>query len=150
MTALYSAAWHHTYDSVDGANAIDRVIAALLVGEPPEMFSMQPGDVALVAQSGQNLVGGIRGHPRAGIVHLSGMYVSRLSQGTGVGKALLRALLTYWPVDTVLRADVRPTSISARRFYERQGFVEIGRSRANVGADHWVDVIELQRSALPR
>ena len=50
MTALYSAAWHATYDAVDGAATIDRVIAALMQGETPAMFSLAPGDLALVAE----------------------------------------------------------------------------------------------------
>ncbi len=148
MTEVYSAAWHQTYDRIDGAAAIDRVIFALMGGEPPEMFTMQPSDVALVAVRGGRLIGGIRGHPRAGMVHLSGMYVATDAHRSGVGHALLARLSTFWPSDTIVRADVRPTSVAARRFYARQGFREIGRGRAHVGADHWVDMIELRRDPM--
>ena len=145
MTALYRRAWHDTYDAVDGAAAIDRVIVALLEGEPPEMFSLPPGDVALVTEFGRRLIGGIRGHPRPSGVHLSGMYVAPDAQRCSAGSAMLATLLGRFPPDTVVRADVRPTSLAARQFYARHGFVEIGRSRADVGGNHWVDVIELRR-----
>ena len=145
MTALYSAVWHATYDGVDGAAAIDRVIAALLEGETPAMFEMPLGDVALVAEYERRLIGGVRGHPRGDAVHLSGMYVAPDAQRLGVGGELLAELVRWFPAGTTFRADVRPTSHSARRFYARQGFVEIGRGRADVGGDHWVDMIELRR-----
>ena len=145
MTALYSDAWHATYDGVDGAAAIDRVIVALLSGEPPEMFELPDGDIALVAERDGRLVGGIRGHPRGDEVHLSGMYVAPDAQGRGIGKALLDELVRWFPRTVALRADVRPTSTQARRFYARHGFVEINRARTDVGGDHWVDTIELMR-----
>ena len=94
MTEFYRAAWHATYDAIDGADAIDRVIAALLVGEPPEMFDLASTDVALVAECDSELVGGLRGHPRDGVVHLSGMYVAAVSQRSGIGSALLVNALT--------------------------------------------------------
>lgn len=145
MTILYRAAWHATYDAVDGAAAIERVIAALLDGDRPEMFEMPDGDVALVAALDGRLIGGIRGHPRHGTLHLSGMYVALDQQGLGAGSALLGGLLQRFPHGIVVRADVRPTSTAAHRFYERHGFVETGRGRADVGGGHWVDMIELQR-----
>ncbi len=145
MSALYGAAWHATYDAIDGAATIDRVIAALMDGEAPEMFTMPEGDIALVADLDGRLLGGVRGHPRGDAVHLSGMYVDPGMQGQGVGNALLMALLAHFPDGTTLRADVRPTSLLARKFYARHGFVEIGLGRTDVGGDHWVDMIELQR-----
>jgi ribosomal protein S18 acetylase RimI-like enzyme len=147
MTALYSAAWHATYDAIDGPETIDRVIAALMQGEAPEMFTMPDGDIALVAESDGQLIGGIRGHPRGDAVHLSGMYVDPGTQRHGVGGALLSALLAHYPTGTAIRADVRPTSQSARTFYARNGFVEIGLGRTDVGGNHHVDMIELQRPA---
>ena len=147
MTALYTAAWHATYDAVDGAETIDRVIAALMTGESPEMFAMPSGDIALVALHRGRIVGGMRGHPRGDAVHLSGMYVAPEAQRLGIGGALLKELLRRLPDDTVLRADVRPTSTSARAFYARQGFVETGRGRTDVGGNHCVDMVELRRDA---
>ena len=146
MIALYRAAWHHAYDAIDGAEAIDRLIDALLVGEPPSMFELPDCDLALVAVRANVIVGGARGHPRGGIVHLSGVYVHPHCQRSGVGSALLAALLRHYPAGTVIRADVRPLSRAAAAFYARQGFARIGTSRTNVGGDHWVDVIEMQRT----
>jgi GNAT superfamily N-acetyltransferase len=148
MTALYSAAWHATYDAVDGAETINRVIAALMQGDTPEMFTMPDGDIALVAELDGQLIGGIRGHPRGDAIHLSGMYVDPRMQRHGVGGALLAALLAHCPADTALRADVRPTSRSARKFYARHGFIEIGLGHTDVGGNHTVDMIELQRPSI--
>jgi ribosomal protein S18 acetylase RimI-like enzyme len=149
MTALYAAAWHATYDDVDGAVAIDRVIAALMEGDNPEMFVLGEHDVALVAELDGRLVGGIRGHPRDGELHLSGLYVAPDEQRRGVGAAMLEVLLSRYSAPFAVRADVRPTSMVARRFYARHGFVEIGRGHADVGGNHWIDTIELRRDARP-
>lgn len=148
MTALYSAAWHAAYDQIDGVAVIDRVIAALLDGDPPEMFELPEGDIALVAEADGRLIGSIRGHPRPDSVHLSGMYVAPDALRCGAGSGLFARLLSYFPPETIVRADVRPTSSAARQFYARHGFVEIGRGRTEVGGDHWVDMIELRREAL--
>lgn len=147
MTALYSSAWHETYDAIDGAAAIDRVIAALMHGENPEMFALDLEDIALVAELDHRLVGGIRGHPRDGELHLSGLYVVSAAQRRGVGAALLDALMSRYPYRCSMRADVRPTSLAARQFYTRHGFVEVGRGRADVGGNHWIDTIEFRREA---
>lgn len=147
MTEFYRAAWHATYDAIDGADAIDRVIAALLVGEPPEMFDLASTDVALVAECDSELVGGLRGHPRDGVVHLSGMYVAAVSQRSGIGSALLAEMLRRFPVDTVMQADVRPSSASALRFYERHRFIVVGAGSGNVGGGHTVEMITMQRQS---
>ncbi len=147
MTALYVAAWHATYDAIDGAAAIDRVIAALMDGPDPEMFALGHGDIALVAEMGGRLVGGVRGHPRERELHLSGLYVAPDAQRRGVGAALLEHLTGRYPAGLAVRADVRPTSMAAQRFYGAQGFVEVGRGRADVGGGHWIDTIELRRES---
>jgi GNAT superfamily N-acetyltransferase len=145
MTALYTAAWHAAYDAVDGAGTIDRVIAALLEGEPPDMFMLPYGDVALVAVTPEGaIVGGIRGHPRAGVVHLSGMYVAPPWLRRGVGRVLLTALLERFAPGTVIQTDVRPESASALAFYTRMGFGRIGSSQSSPGGGHWVDTVEMQ------
>ena len=158
MIALYRAAWHAAYDSVDGPVAIDKLIMALLSGpnpqitpdmEPekePEMFAMPQGDVALVAVADGFIAGGARGHPRDGIIHLSGMYVMPGLQQRGIGRALLDVVIRHYPDHTAVRADVRPTSTAALQFYTQHGFVRTGTSRADVGGGHWVDVVEMQRA----
>ena len=149
VIALYRAAWHTTYDPIDGAPAIDRLIQFLLRDEPPGMFAMAATDMALVAEQDGRIVGSARAHPRNDGVHLSGMYVAPACQHNGIGMALLAELIARFPSDTRWRADVRPASIGACRFYERNGFVEIGRSRADVGGGFWVDQIELARGDAP-
>ena len=146
MIALYRAAWHATYDPVDGAAAIDRLIAALLEGDPPEMFVLPGIDTALVAIDGGHIIGGIRGHPRDGVVHLSGVYVHPHHQRSGAGSALLADLLLRCRPGSVIRADVRPTSLPAMTFYERHGFEPVGQGRTNSGGEHWVDTTMMQRT----
>jgi ribosomal protein S18 acetylase RimI-like enzyme len=146
MIALYRAAWHAAYAAVDGAAAIDQLIADLLEGDPPQMFALGRHDVALIAEQNGQVLGGIRGHPRDGLLHLSGMYVRTDAKRRGIGRALLSDLLLRYPPGTVVRADVRPTSTAAVAFYEAQGFIRIGRTRTNAGGSHWVDTIEMQRT----
>ena len=146
MIALYRAAWHAAYDTIDGADAIERLIACQLFGGNPAMFDLMPGDAALVAERDGAIIGGIRGHPRDGIVHLSGMYVVPELQRSGVGQALLADLLAKFPGAKAFQADVRPTSTSALQFYERHGFQRCGTGRADAGGGHWVDMIEMRRT----
>jgi ribosomal protein S18 acetylase RimI-like enzyme len=146
MIALYRAAWHATYDAVDGAAVIDQLILDLLEGEPPEMFGLLESDVALVAVADGRIVGGVRGHPRAGVLHVSGMYVWPECQHRGIGRALLNDLCGRFPLGTVVRSDVRPTSVGALVFYQKQGFVRIGKGLTDVGGGHWVEMIEMQRT----
>jgi ribosomal protein S18 acetylase RimI-like enzyme len=146
MIALYRAAWHAAYDSVDGVDVIDKLIADLLSGDAPEMFELPLGDVALVAELQGKIVGGARAHPRKGILHLSGMYVDPQCTCRGVGRALLIALFDRYPAGTVVQADVRPTSHGALAFYGRLGFMHVGRTRTHVGGDLWTETVEMQRT----
>lgn len=146
MIALYRAAWHAAYDAVDGAAAIDDLIAALLDGAEPQMFALPDGDIALVAEDAGQISGGVRGHPRSGVVHLSGFYVQPGGLRCGTGRALLSELLRRYPPGSVVRADVRPTSLAALAFYSSQGFERVGRGRSIVGSNLWSDVIEMQRT----
>lgn len=145
MIALYRAAWHANYDATDGHDTIETLIGTLLHGAEPQMFALPEGDIALVADDATGaLVGGLRGHPRAGILHLSGMYVAPTGLRFGIGRALIADLFSRFPPGTVVRADVRPESAAALAFYARLGFERIGRTRTNAGGDHWVDTLELQ------
>ncbi len=146
MIALYSAAWHATYDAIDGAAAIDKLIEDLLSGEEPGMFDLPAGDVALVAEMAGRIAGGVRGHPRKGILHLSGIYVDPRRAREGIGRVLLDALFERFPAGTVVRADVRPTSLGALKFYERLGFIRVGQSRVRAGGDLWAATVEMQRT----
>jgi ribosomal protein S18 acetylase RimI-like enzyme len=146
MIGFYRDVWHATYDAVDGAAAIDTLIANLLESEPPDMFVLPVGDVALVAVDGGAIVGGVRGHPRGGILHLSGFYVRALQQRRGIGRALLAHVIRQFQSDMTVQADVRPTSAEALAFYEAHGFVRVGSGRAGVGGGLWVDTVEMQRA----
>jgi ribosomal protein S18 acetylase RimI-like enzyme len=146
MIALYCRAWHAAYDAIDGVAVIDKLIADLLSGDRPEMFEMPSGDVALVAERDGCIVGGVRGHPRNGILHLSGLYVAPPSARQGIGRALVAALFERCLAGTVVRADVRPTSLDALAFYAGLGFIRVGRSRTHVGGDLWSDTVEMQRT----
>ncbi len=146
MTALFRAAWHAAYDAIDGPATIEGLIAALLDGAEPQMFNLPVGDTALVAENLGQISGGIRGHPRGGVVHLSGFYVQPSGMRCGTGRALLSELLRYCPPGSVIRADVRPTSFAALAFYTSQGFERVGSGRSHVGGNVWSDVIEMQRT----
>jgi ribosomal protein S18 acetylase RimI-like enzyme len=146
MIALYRAAWHAAYDAVDGVAVIDKLIADLLSGDQPQMFDLPVGDVALVAALEGRIVGGVRGHPRQGILHISGMYVAPKGIRHGIGRALVGVLFGRFPAGTVVRADVRPTSLDALAFYAQLGFLRVGRNRTCVGGGLWSETVELQRT----
>lgn len=57
--------------------------------------------------------------------NLEMLFVAASAQGTGVGTALLQAAITEHGARSV---DVNEQNDSARSFYERRGFVQVGRS----------------------
>lgn len=68
-------------------------------------------------------------------IELRRIYTLPLAQGTGLGKALMvRAIGEARAMGkSRLLLGVLGTNIRARRFYEREGFVEAGRRRYRVG-----------------
>lgn len=144
LVRLYRAAWHATYDAIDGADWVEAMSVKLLDGDPPEMFAFAADDIALVAVRFGRIVGAIRAHRRAGLSFISGFYLYPHLQRRGIGSALLMTLLARIPPGEVVQLNVRPTSTAARQFYAAHGFVELGHGREDVGHGAPIDVVYLR------
>jgi len=118
-------------------------------------MATQPGkDLFLVAERGGEMVGNAGLHP-AGLAlrrrhaMMLGISVSPHAQGSGVGSALMAALLDYadnW--GQVLRIELTVYSDNERaiRLYRRFGFEPEGTMKAYaLRAGRYVDVLEMAR-----
>lgn len=133
----FAATFGHLYAQDD--------IAAFLCNKQPEQFEEQLGDPAfafrLAEQSG-TLVAFAKCGPNElpvdepdGAWELHQLYVAEDAKGQGISDALMQ-----WALDEARRRQFRDLVLSvyidnhrARRFYERFGFVEIGRWDFMVG-----------------
>jgi ribosomal protein S18 acetylase RimI-like enzyme len=93
--------------------------------------SDRPGDVFIAETDGATVgMAGIRTGEKPESAVLWGMWVSPEARGTGIGRALVEASVTWAGAkgarDVVLQ--VAEGNDSARRLYERCGFEVIGRS----------------------
>jgi RimJ/RimL family protein N-acetyltransferase len=98
----------------------------------------QPGSVHLVAKNGLVLAGTLDFHrdkrPQASHGGAFGMSVAREYRGSGVGKALLEALIAWAPGAGISRLELQvfENNVAAIHLYERMGFLQEGRRRRAV------------------
>lgn len=77
-----------------------------------------------VVEIGQHVCGYMSLEPSE--QHIHGLYISKESRSSGAGKALLDVAKSAFP--SFLKLATFQDNAKARRFYEREGFVEVGRS----------------------
>jgi len=83
----------------------------------------------------------------AGVAEVS-VYISAAARGRGVGKALLRAVITEseWAGIWTLQAGIFPENAASIALHRTCGFREVGRwARLGQMNDAWRDVILVER-----
>ncbi|MEO7603343.1 MAG: GNAT family N-acetyltransferase [Sphingomicrobium sp.] len=133
----FAATFGHLYAKED--------IAAFLCDKQPEQFERQLANPAFafrLAERGGTLAGYVKCGPNElplddpkGAWELHQLYVAEAAKGQGVADMLMD-----WALDEARRRDFTDVVLSvfvdnhrARRFYEKRGFVEIGRWEFMVG-----------------
>ena len=88
-----------------------------------------PGMVALVGESGRAVMGFVMARQTADEAEILNIAVASLARGKGIGGHLLEAALKEFAVHNVCRIflEVRESNGTAKRFYERAGFVQTGK-----------------------
>lgn len=83
--------------------------------------------VTLLAMRNDQPIGGITGDAYWGWLHIEWFFVVKEERGSGLGTQLFRQLEEWGRAAGVQRIRVETFSFQALPFYERQGFVEVGR-----------------------
>ncbi len=83
--------------------------------------------VTLLATRDDQPIGGISGEMYWGWLHIEWFFIVEEERGSGLGTQLFRQLEEWARVAGVQRIRVETFSFQALPFYERQGFVEVGR-----------------------
>nr|WP_326187928.1 GNAT family N-acetyltransferase [Exiguobacterium indicum] len=83
--------------------------------------------VTLLATRDDQPIGGISGEMYWGWLHIEWFFVAEEERGSGLGTQLFRQLEEWARAAGVQRIRVETFSFQALPFYERQGFVEVGR-----------------------
>lgn len=83
--------------------------------------------VTLLAKRNDQPIGGITGDAYWGWLHIEWFFVVKEERGSGLGTQLFRQLEEWGRAAGVQRIRVETFSFQALPFYERQGFVEVGR-----------------------
>lgn len=129
VAALLHETWHHTYDPLMGAEAVERMSRAW---HRPEALARQltaRGARFLVAECDGAIVG--HAYARAGrqnAVFLARLYIDPAHQRRGIGTELLVHLLPGFPGARILELSVVKQNRAAVDFYRRCGFVIRGES----------------------
>lgn len=90
-----------------------------------------------VAESHNEVIGYTLGYREdEHTLQLKGLFVDPMYHRHGVGSALFRASLAFAPGATIIRLSVLEANKVAKRMYEKNGFVDIGRDeKAFFGAE---------------
>ncbi|WP_025128078.1 GNAT family N-acetyltransferase [Pseudomonas sp. PH1b] len=82
-----------------------------------------------------------------GIAELTRCYLAAEHHGSGAAQYLLQQTLAQQPGP--LRLTVSETNVRAIRFYQRNGFIKVGETLFQCGADPQRDWVMVRRQAMP-
>jgi putative acetyltransferase len=118
MLDLWVASWRTTYPEIDFVARRDWLTAQIAAQEAEGAVTF-----CILAKDGERLAGFVVINPENG--WLDQICVAPAYKGDGCGEALMAAARDASP--GFIRLDVNADNLRAIRFYERGGFVEIGR-----------------------
>lgn len=132
VVEIGTATWWATYPAIAGEEYVVRGIARWWTVESTRS-AIESGRVR-IAEDGARPVGMASYSVDGSVIDLWKLYVLPEAQGTGAGSALLRSVIdAAGPEHTTIRLAHKDGNAKARAFYERNGFVETGRSPDEIG-----------------
>lgn len=140
---LWSAIWTATYRKSLGPDVLAGMLADL---DANGISSMLPGtgERGYCATTNEHLQGTVVIAERGKTAYLWGLYVSSECQRKGLGSLLLKESANKLEHATHLEIRVLETSHSARNFYRKHGFGEVGRETEELLGGRAVDMIIMQ------
>lgn len=136
IVAVGHATWPPTYTDLAGADYVRRGLAQWWSVD--HIAQAVADGLAIVAVDGSRVVGVTTYSLDGDVVDVWKLYVLPSQQGSGTGRALLRAVAEGPGADAAaIRLAHLAGNAPARAFYERQGFTETHRSTNEEGGpDH--------------
>ncbi|NLS03240.1 GNAT family N-acetyltransferase [Rhizobium sp. P32RR-XVIII] len=135
IRALLIESFHAAYDGFYGEAKVDELVAHLFSPAALKARLSRKNAEFLVADSGKDI--GAVGYAamsaemaKTAILHL--LYVRPSLQRQGIGRDMFAELETCFPNAEIMRIEVEPKNEEAISFYNRLGFVEVGRNE-NIG-----------------
>lgn len=132
IVAVGHETWPPTYTAVTGADYVRRGLAQWWSVD--HIGQTVADGLALVAVDGQRVVGVATYSLDGDVVDIWKLYVLPSQQGSGTGRALLRAVVEGPGAEaSAIRLAHVVGNAPARAFYERQGFAETHRTSGEDG-----------------
>ena len=129
INRLLVTTWHDTYDAIYGVEKVNEITDAWHAVPVLKQRLVQPNSEFLVIDSGERLLGVAFASTQDGkTIDLHQLYVLPDVQGQGAGGLLLDEIWTCFPDAERIRLEVEESNHKAVAFYQRKGFVEIGRT----------------------
>lgn len=122
--------WHATFDDILGVAMVDAVTTRWHSLPALKANLKKPYSEFLVADNGEGRIDGMAFASQAQdkVASLHQLYVRPDVQVQGVGSMLLAEVEMAFPDADRLRLEVIERNAKAVRFYERKGFVNVGRN----------------------
>ena len=136
VSALLGVIWHATYDSLYGADLVEKITRGHHSVEELTKQLLRPHSEFLAADDGKAIAGvayAAAPGDDARIVNLHALHILPAMQGRGVGGMLLQEIEESFFESERLRLEIDARNERATGFFESQGYVKAG-SRQIEGA----------------
>jgi len=127
--ALLAETWHSTFDSVMGEGTVASVIETQFSISSLREKLKRPYSEFVVADSGDGTLHGMAFASQTddSVATLSDLFVRPTEQVQGLGTMLLAEVEMAFPGVQVMRLDVVERQTEAVSFFNRKGYVAVGR-----------------------
>jgi ribosomal protein S18 acetylase RimI-like enzyme len=126
--------WHATYDHILGPDKVRDITTRWhsLVALTSQIGN---GATFLLAETDGHVLGSsyAKREDEAGVVKLYRLYIHPRAHGSGLGRRLMAETFAPYADAHRQRLEVGPQNLRAIRFYEREGFTEIGEIASHDG-----------------
>ena len=129
---LLDRTWHATYDEIYGKDRVASLTASWHSEPALRKRLNKPYSEFVIADDGEDILGvafasmGDGGDDRTAFLHQ--LYVNPDVQGRGAGTALLIEMESAFPAAARMRLEVEEANTKAISFYERQGYIKVGKT----------------------
>lgn len=126
---LLAETWHATYDAIYGVERVNEITSQWHTLASLKTRLTQPNSEFLVADDGKTVAGVAfaAATDDLKVVTLRQLYVLPAFQHKGIGSMLLEEIEDSFPEARTLRLEVEGANAPAIRFYEANGFIQIGQ-----------------------